>query len=90
MIEKIKRQRNYLPSEFGIGRIGLFGSVGAGTGNDRNDIDLVLKFRRPLGLRFIRLVECLEKTLVRKVDIVMRDSLENIRVKKLQKTYGRP
>jgi hypothetical protein len=82
-IEKIKRQRDYLFSEFGVEKIGLFGSVAEGTDNDRSDIDLVVEFRRPMGLKFIRLVEYLEEILGRKVDLVTRDGLENIRVKKV-------
>ena len=81
-IEMIRKQRDYLSSEFGVEKIGLFGSVAAGTDNDSSDIDLVVEFRRPMGLKFIRLVEYLERILGRKVDLVTRDGLENIRVRK--------
>jgi predicted nucleotidyltransferase len=82
-IEKIRKQRDYLSSEFGVEKIGLFGSVAAGTDNDSSDIDLVVEFSRPMGLKFIRLVEYLEGILGRKVDLVTRDGLENIRVRKV-------
>jgi uncharacterized protein len=82
-IEKIRTQRDYLSSEFGVEKIGLFGSVAAGTDNDSSDIDLVVEFSRPMGLQFIRLVEFLEGILGRKVDLVTRDGLENIRVRKV-------
>jgi hypothetical protein len=82
-IEKIRKQRDYLSSEFGVEKIGLFGSVAAGTDNDSSDIDLVVEFSRPMGLKFIRLVEFLEGILGRKVDLVTRDGLENIRVRRV-------
>jgi len=82
-IEKIRKQRDYLSSEFGVEKIGLFGSVAAGTDNDSSDIDLVVEFSRPMGVKFIRLVEYLEGILGRKVDLVTRDGLENIRVRKV-------
>lgn len=83
MIEKIKGQRDYLLSEFGVEKIGLFGSVAKGTDDECSDIDLVIEFRRPMGLKFITLVEYLENILGRKVDLVTRDGLENIRVRKV-------
>ncbi len=82
-IEKIRKQRDYLFSEFGVEKIGLFGSVVTGTDNDSSDIDLIVELSRPMGLKFIRLVEYLEGILGRKVDLLTRDGLENIRVKKV-------
>jgi uncharacterized protein len=82
-IEIIKGQRDYLLSEFGVEKIGLFGSVAEGTDNERSDIDLIVEFRRPIGLKFITLVEYLEVILGRKVDLLTRDGLENIRVRKV-------
>jgi uncharacterized protein len=82
-IEKIRTRRNYLSSEFGVEKIGLFGSVATGTDNDSSDIDLIVEFSHPMGLKFIRLVEYLEGILGRKVDLLTRDGLENIRVKKV-------
>jgi uncharacterized protein len=82
-IEQIRKQREYLSSEFGVEKIGLFGSVATGADNDSSDIDLVVEFSRPMGLKFVRLVEYLESILGRKVDLVTRAGLENIRVRKV-------
>ena len=82
-IEKIKNQRGYLSSEFGVERIALFGSVAAGADDENSDIDLVVEFSRPVGLKFMRLVEYLEEVLGRKVDLVTRAGLDNIRVRKV-------
>ncbi|MBA4390332.1 MAG: nucleotidyltransferase [Syntrophus sp. (in: bacteria)] len=82
-IEKIRKDRDYLSSEFGVEKIGLFGSVATGTDNDSSDIDLIVEFSRPLGFKFIRLVEYLEGILGRKVDLLTQAGLENIRVRKV-------
>ncbi len=82
-IETIRKERDYLASEFGVDKIGLFGSVATGTDNDSSDIDLIIEFNRPMGFKFIRLVEYLEGILGRKVDLLTRAGLENIRVRKV-------
>lgn len=82
-IKKIRGQYDYLSSEFGVKRIGLFCSVSTGTETAKSDIDLFVEFNRPVGLRFVNLVDYLETMLGRKVDVVTKDGLENIRVKKV-------
>ncbi len=83
VIGKIKSQYPYLSSEFGIKRIGVFGSVAKQKEKDKSDIDLVVEFDRPIGLKFIRLAEYLEKLFGRKVDILTKDGMHNIRVKRV-------
>ena len=60
-----------------------------GTDTEKSDIDLLVEFNRPIGLRFINLVDYLEDLLGRKVDVVTRDGLENIRVKKVAEDIHR-
>ena len=81
--EKIKSQYPYLSSEFGIKRIGVFGSVAKQADRDQSDIDLVVEFDRPIGLKFMNLAEYMEKLFGRKVDILTRDGIRNIRVKRV-------
>jgi hypothetical protein len=81
-IKKLKGHYKYLSSEFGVKRIGLFGSVAARTDKEESDIDLIVEFKRPIGLQFINFVEYLETMLGRKVDVMTMDGIENIRVKK--------
>ena len=83
VIEKIKSQYPYLSSEFGIKRIGVFGSVAKQADRDHSDIDLVVEFERPIGLKFISLAEYLEKLFGRNVDILTKDGIRNIRVKRV-------
>jgi len=83
VIEKLKLQYPYLSSEFGIKRIGVFGSVAKQLEGEESDIDLVVEFDRPIGLKFISLAEYLEKIFGRKVDILTKDGVRNIRVKRV-------
>ncbi len=81
IIEKIKTQYPYLSKEFGVKRIGLFGSVARQEEKPESDIDIVVEFNRPIGLRFISFVEYIENLFGKKVDVLTRDGIRNIRVK---------
>ena len=83
VIGKIKSQYPYLSSEFGIKRIGVFGSVAQKTDRDQSDIDLVVEFDRPIGLKFMSLAEYMEKLFGKKVDILTKDGIRNTRVKRV-------
>ena len=81
VIELLREQSAYLASEFGIRKIGLFGSFAKGQPSDKSDIDIVVEFERPIGLRFIDLVEYLEKLFGRKVDVLTPAGVQGIRRK---------
>ena len=83
VIEKIKLHYPYLSSEFGIKRIGVFGSIAKQTEGEESDIDLIVEFERPIGLKFIRLVEYSKKLLGRKVDVLTKDGVRSIKVKRV-------
>ena len=52
---------------------------------DESDIDLIIEFERPIGLKFINLAEYMEKIFGRKVDILTKDGVRNIRVKRVSR-----
>ncbi len=81
IIDKLKKQSPYLAKEFGVKKIGLFGSVARQTEGPKSDIDIIVEFSRPIGLRFVILVEYFEKLFGKKVDILTSDGIKNIRVK---------
>ncbi len=83
IIEKLRSQYPYLSSEFGIKRIGVFGSVVKQSEREESDIDLIVEFDRPIGLQFMSLAEYMEKLFGRKVDILTKDGIRNIRVKRI-------
>ena len=59
IIQKLKENHSYLSSKYGMKRIGLFGSYAKGTQVKNSDIDIVVEFDRPIGLKFVEFVEYL-------------------------------
>ncbi len=82
-LELIKEKYPYLSDEFGVERIGIFGSVAIETEGEGSDIDVVVKLRKPIGLKFIELVEYLENLFQTKVDVLTEEGIENIRIKEI-------
>ena len=89
VIRLIKEHYNVLLTEYGVYRIGIFGSVVKGTVTEDSDLDIVVEFKRPIGFKFIRLVEYLENLFGRKVDVVTKDGIKNIRVKEVAQNIER-
>lgn len=83
VIARLQRERAYLAAEFGVTRLGLFGSYASGTVHEASDVDIVVELGRPLGFKFIELAEYLEQVLGRKVDLLTPDGIRNIRVPRL-------
>jgi len=81
IIKKIKEQYPYLSRQYGIRRIGIFGSVAMGTAGQDSDVDIVVEFERPIGLKFMEFVDYMEKLFGKKVDVLTKDGIKNIRVK---------
>ena len=79
ILQLLREQTPYLAHEFGVSKIGLFGSFAEGRPSDASDIDVVVEFERPIGLRFMELGEYLEELFGRKVDILTPTGIEAIR-----------
>ena len=74
-IEILKKLKPILKKEFKVSRIGIFGSVVRNEQSGSSDIDIIVEFSEPIGLRFIELAEFLEKKLGRKVDLVSSEGI---------------
>lgn len=66
----LRPQLPYISTEYGMKRLGIFGSYDKGTQKEQSDIDLVAEFERPLGLKFIELTDYLEQLLQAPVDVL--------------------
>jgi hypothetical protein len=73
----------YLAAEYGVKRVGIFGSYAKGVPDETSDVDIVVEFERPIGFKFIELVEYLEHLLGRKVDVLTPVGLQGIRVSRV-------
>ncbi len=64
--------------DFGVKSLSVFGSVARGEAGPESDVDLLVEFKRPIGLfEFIDLREFLEKELQRPVDLVTASVFRN-------------
>lgn len=79
----LNKELPYLRAIFGVKRIGLFGSFAKGIQKEDSDVDLVVEFEKPIGLKFVELSEHIEKALGKKVDILTPAGIKSIRVKKV-------
>lgn len=75
----LREQYPYLAQEYGIQRLGLFGSYAQGIPHEQSDIDLIAEFRQPIGLKFIALLEYLEQLLGKPVDVLTPAGIQGIR-----------
>jgi predicted nucleotidyltransferase len=81
VVEVLREEYPYLASEYGVKRLGVFGSHAKGLANEASDVDLVVEFERPIGFRFVEFAEYLESVLGKHVDVLTPAGIEGIRVK---------
>lgn len=79
----LREKLPYLIDEFGIKRIGVFGSYSTGIPNSNSDVDLVAEFEKPIGFKFMEFSEYIEKLLDKKTDILTPEGIKAIRNKKI-------
>ncbi|MBL7085454.1 MAG: nucleotidyltransferase family protein [Candidatus Omnitrophica bacterium] len=83
VIEILRKKQPYLRDNFGLERIGLFGSFAKGIAEEGSDIDILVEFRKPIGLKFMEFANYIEELLGRKVDILTLEGISSIRIKKV-------
>ena len=89
IISMLRERLPYLNSEFGVKRIGLFGSFSDGEPDEKSDVDIIAEFEKPIGLKFIELSEYLEQLFGRKTDVLTPAGIEGIRNKEIAKEIER-
>ncbi|MFQ5454688.1 MAG: nucleotidyltransferase family protein [Nitrospirota bacterium] len=85
----IKKYYDTLSTEYGVSRIGIFGSTAKDTMTEESDLDIFVEFKQPIGFKFIRFVEYLENLFDRKVDVITKEGIKNIRVKDVARDIER-
>lgn len=89
VIEILRRNFPHLMDNYGLKRIGPFGSFAKGVDKEDSDIDILVEFEKPIGLKFIEFGEYIEKLLGRKVDILTPEGMKSIRLKKVARDIER-
>lgn len=83
ILDKLRDHYPLLSSEYGLRKVGIFGSYAKDLQNHKSDIDIIVEFERPIGLKFIEFSEHLERILQNKIDILTLAGLEGIRNKRI-------
>ena len=86
LVEILRKERAYLASEYGVRRIGFFGSHARGTATETSDVDIVVEFDSPIGFRFVEFSEYLESLLGRKVDVLTPAGIRGIRIERIARS----
>ena len=68
----LTRHKQRLYEQYGLNALAVFGSYGRGQQTNQSDVDILVEFKRPIGLEFIDLAGELEKLLNLKVDLVSK------------------
>jgi uncharacterized protein len=77
IIALLKEAKPLLQKSYGIKSLALFGSYSRNTAvAGKSDIDVMVEFSEPIGIRFIDLADELEKILEHKVDLVSRNGIK--------------
>jgi predicted nucleotidyltransferase len=77
VIDKLRSMHGQLNKDFGISKIGIFGSYIRGDYNKNSDLDLLVEFDRPMNLfEFSRLKRFLTNQLGIQVDLVTPGALK--------------
>ena len=79
VIERLRTNLQQLKIEYGVRRIGIFGSYAKGTNKSDSDVDLVVEFERPIGLKFMELSERTESLIGVRADILTPAGISSIR-----------
>jgi uncharacterized protein len=88
-IKIIKAEFPYLKDKFGVKKIALFGSFAKRIETKKSDVDILVEFEKPIGLKFVDLAEYLEKILGRKTDILTLEGIRGIRIKGIAQSIKR-
>ena len=65
-----------IQKQYGVKKIGLFGSFAREEARPDSDVDLLVEFSRPIGWEYCDLIELLETQTNRKVDLVTPKALK--------------
>ncbi|MCL6100355.1 MAG: nucleotidyltransferase domain-containing protein, partial [Bacteroidetes bacterium] len=60
ILDILRREIPFISQTYRVKRVGVFGSFAKNSANDQSDIDIVVEFEKPIGLKFVSLAEYLE------------------------------
>lgn len=82
IITYLKNKKPYFEKEYGVTKIGLFGSYARGKSHEDSDIDIVVELKKPDLLTLVGIKQTVENDLGTNVDIVRNRRRMNQTLKK--------
>lgn len=70
IIDRLREYKEQFAEKYGIEQLGLFGSVARGEQDDKSDIDVFIKLKRPSFFTCFGIQEELKKLFHRKIDLI--------------------
>ena len=70
IVDRLRAYKEQFADKYGIEQLGLFGSVARGEQDEKSDIDVIIKLRRPSCFTCFGIQEELRKLFHRKVDLI--------------------
>lgn len=83
ILKALRDELPFLRREFGVRRIGIFGSRARGTETDASDVDIIAEFERPVGLRFVEFSERIEQIVGCRADVLTPAGVSGIRNRRI-------
>jgi len=80
-LDILRKKQDTVLADFGVKKIGIFGSFAKGKQTSKSDIDILVEFDKNQKMGFFRFIELedeLKKMLKRKVDLVTKKALKPI------------
>ncbi len=69
-LKTLKKYKNDFEKQYGVTRIGIFGSIARDEAKDESDVDIVVEMKKPDLFYMVHIKETLEYEFQRPVDIV--------------------
>ena len=80
--EILRKHKKELKERYKVKSIAIFGSYARGEQTEESDIDIMVEFYEPIGLKIVDLKDYLESILNVKVDLITKNSIQNPYIKK--------
>ena len=80
-LEILRKNQDTFLADFGVKKIGIFGSFAKGKQTQKSDIDILVEFNKKQKMGFFRFLDLedeLKKILKRKVDLVTKKALKPV------------
>ncbi len=75
ILKLLKELKPELERKFNVSKIGVFGSFVRNEQHSNSDVDLLVEFTEPIGLKIIDLKEFLEEKLGRRIDLISSEGM---------------